>query len=189
MVIMSNSETIYVKLLDEGVDVWKPVLARRGEIPNSFYIHQFLEIPKGEQWEFSPGSCVLTKEMILEGQRVVAAYKLADWELIEKKRSFWKNYRKDAILRWLYLVLTPMVPITIGLLVHLIAEPSKFVSVLLELTALVPMSLFAFHSYRVGMAECPHCHQYVARFGNIIFPTNPVCKHCGRRMDQVDDES
>ena len=72
------NETIYVRLVDEGIDVWRPVLARRGSSPNSFLIlsdpHNIT--PPGENWEFSPGSHVLVREMLLEGKKANVAYAL-----------------------------------------------------------------------------------------------------------------
>jgi hypothetical protein len=49
------TETIYVELLDEGVDVWRPVEADREDddvvrLPD--------HAPEGEQWAFAPGSRV-----------------------------------------------------------------------------------------------------------------------------------
>jgi hypothetical protein len=60
-----NSITIYVKLLDEGTDVYRPVKA---SIVNSD--HYKLDCPDiydpdDEHWEFPPGSCVIaiTKQL------------------------------------------------------------------------------------------------------------------------------
>ncbi|NUN04476.1 MAG: hypothetical protein HUU57_01830 [Bdellovibrio sp.] len=71
------SQTIYVKLLDEGVDVWRPVLAENGPDANSFLIlpHPTNQMSSGEEWEFKPCSRVLTKEIKLEGNLVRVAYK------------------------------------------------------------------------------------------------------------------
>lgn len=72
------NETIYIRLVDEGIDVWRPVTAKKGSMPNSFFIlpapHNI--IPPGESWEFSPGSYVLVRESILEEQKVNVAYAL-----------------------------------------------------------------------------------------------------------------
>lgn len=52
----SLTRTIYVRLLDEGVDVWRPVEAEEEEhgafrLPTS--------APEDEAWEFRPGSRVI----------------------------------------------------------------------------------------------------------------------------------
>ena len=56
---MASSQEIYVALLDEGVDVWRPVQARAlggGEF-------EILGIvPAGELWEFPPGTRVRCRE-------------------------------------------------------------------------------------------------------------------------------
>ena len=74
------SQTIYVKLMNEDIDVWRPVLAESGADTNLFLIlpHPTNHMPSGEEWEFMPGSRVLTKEMMLEGNLVKVAYKELD---------------------------------------------------------------------------------------------------------------
>lgn len=70
-------ERIYVRLLDEGTAVWRPVEAERlGDdalciVPNQ---------PKdddAEQWEFSPGDIVRCQLEELSGERVLVAVELA----------------------------------------------------------------------------------------------------------------
>ena len=53
---MSCTETIFVALLGEGTDVWRPVKA------SSLGDRRFVvngPLPDNEQWEFEPGSLVL----------------------------------------------------------------------------------------------------------------------------------
>ncbi len=52
---MPNHTTIHVKLLDEGVDVWRPVKAIQ-ERDNIYIIEG--PIPIDEKWEFAPGDRV-----------------------------------------------------------------------------------------------------------------------------------
>jgi len=49
---------IYVKLLDEGVNVYKPVDAFLIE-KNIYIIDSTLEVPEDEKWEFIPGTKVV----------------------------------------------------------------------------------------------------------------------------------
>lgn len=74
------NQTIYIKLLDEGVNVWRPVAAKQIRNDNSFMIllPPYNSIPLGENWEFEPGTLVLTKEVILDGNLVRVAYKKID---------------------------------------------------------------------------------------------------------------
>jgi len=67
-----NSETIYVALLDEGTDAWRPVQAlRRGE--GAFLIVSKNDDPETESWEFSSGSLVRCEMRQLSGgERLVA---------------------------------------------------------------------------------------------------------------------
>jgi hypothetical protein len=62
-------ETIYVALLDEGVDVWRPVEAQR---EGNFY-RIFGSVPETEKWAFAPGSLVRCEQRELsEGPELVA---------------------------------------------------------------------------------------------------------------------
>lgn len=56
--------TIYVALLDEGVDVWRPV---DGELvgPNLYRVAG--PVPEGERWQFAPGEIVHSKPMNRSG--------------------------------------------------------------------------------------------------------------------------
>ena len=55
---------IYVRLLGEGTDVWRPVAAT--PLPDGTYILDKTPVPVGEQWEFSPGSRVVVEEKSFE---------------------------------------------------------------------------------------------------------------------------
>lgn len=71
-------KTIYVKLLDEGTDVWRPVAAIQGSDSN-FTISKSQNIPKEEQWEFGLGQKVKCKyQDFSENKRRLVAYKLVD---------------------------------------------------------------------------------------------------------------
>jgi hypothetical protein len=64
---------IYVKLLDEGVMVYRPVPAIKKE--NNIYEIQGYDIydVEDEIWEFPPGNCVLVEQQILNGEKVLVA--------------------------------------------------------------------------------------------------------------------
>lgn len=54
---MSETSTIFVSLLGEGVDVWRPVSAEpRGE--NVYLILEQPYDPDRERWQFEPGDLV-----------------------------------------------------------------------------------------------------------------------------------
>jgi hypothetical protein len=75
----SHTETIYVGLLDEGVEVWRPVLAvRRAE--GLFEIVSKNDSPETEAWEFPSGSLVRceTKELY-DGPCLVAIELQSPW--------------------------------------------------------------------------------------------------------------
>lgn len=64
--------SIYVRLLDEGTDVWRPVAARPidGEW---FEICAEQSVPEDEQWEFLPGAVVRCQlRQLSGGARLVA---------------------------------------------------------------------------------------------------------------------
>ena len=53
--------TVYVKLLDEGVRVWRPVTAKVTNEGMLLMDHE-RRLGAGETWEFPPGSLVEVKE-------------------------------------------------------------------------------------------------------------------------------
>jgi hypothetical protein len=53
---LPSTETIYVKLLDEGMDVWRPVQAVR--VSGQAYEIIAQHVDETETWEFLPGSKV-----------------------------------------------------------------------------------------------------------------------------------
>jgi hypothetical protein len=67
------TKTIYVRLLGEGVTVYRPVLAK--EIAPSVYVIDgtTLYSSDDEEWEFKPGSQVVVEERLLEGKRELVA--------------------------------------------------------------------------------------------------------------------
>jgi len=67
-----NQRTIYVALLDDGTDVWRPVDAK--EIREGlFRIVSAPSNPDDECWEFEPGSLVRCEERQLSGGSVLVA--------------------------------------------------------------------------------------------------------------------
>ncbi len=71
--IKLKMKIIYVKLLDEGVEVYRPVPAIKKE--NDIYEIQGYDTydMDDETWEFVPGSCVLVEKQILNGEKVLVA--------------------------------------------------------------------------------------------------------------------
>jgi hypothetical protein len=51
--IHERADTIYVALLDEGVDVWRPVEAKRLSADRYLIVDQDYD-PAIERWEFEP---------------------------------------------------------------------------------------------------------------------------------------
>lgn len=69
---MSEQTTIMVRLVEEGVEVFRPVFARhvRGDvylITDQPYDHE------SERWEFEPGSEVICESSKLEGEEYMLA--------------------------------------------------------------------------------------------------------------------
>jgi len=56
---MAETRQIYVALLEEGVDVWRPVEAQR--VSEDLYTLSGA-IPEGQVWEFRPGGVVRCRE-------------------------------------------------------------------------------------------------------------------------------
>jgi hypothetical protein len=60
------TETIYVALLDEGTDVWRPVQAKRQQ-DGSYVIVSQNDDPSDEKWQFPYGSVVWCEPRELSG--------------------------------------------------------------------------------------------------------------------------
>jgi hypothetical protein len=71
----TNIKVIYVKLLEEGTDVWRPVLAKH-KVGDVFTIEP-QEVPVDEEWEFSPGDSVVVEDRNLSGEFVAVCSRLA----------------------------------------------------------------------------------------------------------------
>ena len=68
---MSERVTIYVSLLDEGIDVWRSVLAEH--VRENVYRITDQTHPDGEVWEFLPGALVLCKQINFDEGPALAA--------------------------------------------------------------------------------------------------------------------
>ena len=64
---------IYIKLLEEGTKVYRPVPALK--LKNNIYEVKGFEIydPEDEVWEFSPGTYVLVEEQNIDNETVLVA--------------------------------------------------------------------------------------------------------------------
>lgn len=101
---------VYVRLLDEGTDVWRPTTAREvGSatyelLPTSDYV------PSDETWEFQPGTTVRCEWRDLSGGRCLAALRWvagppqrsdAHLKVIDKQAA--KAFRRsEAIAAWVF---------------------------------------------------------------------------------------
>jgi hypothetical protein len=74
---MSNSVKIFVGLLDEGVDVWRPVQAEHlhGDI---YRIMDQSYSRDAEKWQFEPGALVVCDLIESNEGQILAATDLAD---------------------------------------------------------------------------------------------------------------
>jgi len=61
---MSEAQQVYVALLEEGVDCWRPVRAQH--MGDDKYILAG-PIPEGEVWEFQPGETVRCRRRTFQG--------------------------------------------------------------------------------------------------------------------------
>ncbi|MGH6899003.1 MAG: hypothetical protein ACREJ5_21065 [Geminicoccaceae bacterium] len=68
----SHRETIYVSLLDEGLDVWRPVEARR--LANGAYLIVEQDYDRDtETWQFEPGTVVTCRVEKRHGRQITIA--------------------------------------------------------------------------------------------------------------------
>jgi hypothetical protein len=68
----SEGETIFISLLDESVDVWRPVQAERLR-GNTFLILEQPYDRELETWQFGPGEVVLCEEVQASDGPILAA--------------------------------------------------------------------------------------------------------------------
>ncbi len=70
------ADTIYVSLLGEGIDVWRPVKAQRLD-GRTWYIEPGQDYdPSTERWEFTPGSTVICERRSTSQGDILAAVRL-----------------------------------------------------------------------------------------------------------------
>ncbi len=70
---MADQRTVYIYLLDEGVDVCRPVVA--DHVSNALF-RLGGPVPEGESWQFQPGDLVRCEERVLSaGSALVAIEK------------------------------------------------------------------------------------------------------------------
>ena len=62
---------VFVRLLDEGVDVWRPVAAR--QVSASTYQLSEEPVPEAESWSYPPGEFVVAELRTLSEGRVLVA--------------------------------------------------------------------------------------------------------------------
>jgi hypothetical protein len=73
---MSKRDTIYVALLDEGIDVWRPVEAQMLS-PDTYLIVDQDYDPRTERWEFEPGTAVRCRKENRHGRQILVATEVA----------------------------------------------------------------------------------------------------------------
>jgi hypothetical protein len=71
---MTERDTIYVALLDEGIDVWRPVAAER----LSRGCYRIVDHDRGvERWQFEPGTVVRCRKEQRDGRSILIATEAA----------------------------------------------------------------------------------------------------------------
>jgi glycine cleavage system aminomethyltransferase T len=73
---MSKRDTIYVALLDEGIDVWRPVAAQKLS-PDTYLIVDRDYDPRTERWAFEPGTVVRCRKEERDGREILVATEVA----------------------------------------------------------------------------------------------------------------
>lgn len=73
-----SGKTIFVKLLDEAVDVWRPVVAEQ-LVGGIYRISDQTYDMNTETWEFEPGAFVVADEIETADGRIVAAIGRAEF--------------------------------------------------------------------------------------------------------------
>jgi hypothetical protein len=72
-------EVIYMPLVDQGVECWRPVHA--GHLRDDIYEVEVDEEPYGEHWAFPPRAHVRCREHVFsDGHRGLLAFEMAEHE-------------------------------------------------------------------------------------------------------------
>ena len=71
-----EQSTIYVALLDEGLDVWRPVAARRIAADANPILDQDYD-REVEAWQFEPGTVVGCRRERRDGREILVATEVA----------------------------------------------------------------------------------------------------------------
>ena len=69
---------VHVRLLDEGVDVWRPVEATR--VSASTYRLSDAPVPEDEAWSFGPGETVVAEPREGSPRTLVAVARASDFD-------------------------------------------------------------------------------------------------------------
>ena len=69
--VQYKRSTIYVELLDEGTNCWRPVSAERLSADTYRIVDT---VPEGESWLFQPGEVVRCKERLFDDASGLAAF-------------------------------------------------------------------------------------------------------------------
>lgn len=77
MASSTDLATVFVRLLDEGTDVWRPVQARR--LGDTTYQIADDPVPDHEAWSFQPGDIVVVEQRP-DGQSLVAVARAMDFD-------------------------------------------------------------------------------------------------------------
>ena len=72
----SKRETIYVPLLDEGIEVWRPVAARKVAADTYLILNQNYD-REVETWQFEPGTLVRCRKERRNGRQILVATEIA----------------------------------------------------------------------------------------------------------------
>jgi hypothetical protein len=68
-----TTDKIYVALLEEGADIWRPVPALKID-RNTYVVLQPDDYsPDDEKWEFAPGSVVIVEQRTISDGTILAA--------------------------------------------------------------------------------------------------------------------
>jgi hypothetical protein len=73
---MNERDTIYVALLDEDIDVWRPVAAKKLSSDSYLIVEQDYE-PAIERWQFEPGTVVRCRKESRDGGSILVATEAA----------------------------------------------------------------------------------------------------------------
>jgi hypothetical protein len=86
---------VFVRLFDEGVDVWRPINAEHLD-GDTYQIADQSQEPSAELWQFPPGQAVICRPLEFEGKTILVAVEATQARVTDSTPSIQLGFRYRA---------------------------------------------------------------------------------------------